>query len=186
MRAAAIEARLSGVPPPTQLTSVKGEPAASSSSSSPVPMPEAIDNDCGRIKLEPDDVDDPHLSAEARKKELEADLGEDERRQLKGGWEEFFSSAGLKRPAEGGVASGKRARDTASGTFGAGLLKQETLKGFGLSATTLGGTSRTIGSAPVGSHPMLSGEKTEIGGQSGWSCKLCTFENIADQGRCGE
>ena len=184
MRAAAIEARLSGLAPPpvTQLVSVKDEPA-----DSPVPSSMGDDDLEVPIKFEPDGVDDPHTSAEERRREMEEEMDIDERRGLRGGWEEFFQSAGGKRPShtvDGG--SGKAARTGANPTFGAATVRQETLRAYGMASTTLRGTSRKLGGTGREQKPkevpVVVDEKPAL---REWACSLCTYRNIANNRRCG-
>lgn len=184
MRAAAIEARLSGhttLPPATQLVSIKDEHFDNGSDGSEgdlynVEVP---------VKLEPDDIDDPHLTADARRKEMEDGMDADERRGLREDWDAFLKTLRGKRPASPDpISSGKKARADAPGNklaLGQTMVRQETLLGLGMAPTSLGGTTRSPGTEPPAGRPS-AGSSTDDGR---WSCSLCTYDNIADHGRCG-
>ena len=141
-----------------------------------------------------DDVPDPHLNAGQRKSQMEADMDEDEKKQLRGGWEEFmqFETApkastskretsplmdvrGLKKR---GVIEARNAPK-----FGAGLVQEEVKRDLGLASISSSSGGRTLG----GARPRDDQQRVTPGAQDGeWACKLCTYKNIADHGRCGE
>lgn len=187
LRAAAAERRLAGIAGPS--TGVKAE------DEDLVPMKDEAGSDDEMV-----DVPDPHMGAEERKREMEGEMNQAERRNLRGGFEEFVetepgpSGKGVKRELDTGWSprDPPPAKKAISGKlgFGADLVKQERLRSLGMAQTTLSTSSNTLGKQPS-FRPKNESEtetETEVKPEVSkeWACQVCTFVNVADQGRCGE
>ena len=133
------------------------------------------------------DVQDPHLDSTARKREIEDQMSEDERKALRGGWEEFFPGLGVKRsasPISGSTT--KRQATKNKPAFGADMVKEETKKALGLTYTSHRQSAQTTGPwASSASHTTGNNAAIAADGSLGWACKICTFANLSDHGRCG-
>lgn len=217
MRATAAEARLrnfsSSHAGPSSSVKLEGLPA-SPEDRKPDELDELDDSDEESYNFDNDvkaeeDVDDPHASAEERKREMEDEMDDEEMDRLRWGWEDFVSGSarppGVKR--ERSVSpilkpAIKRKQENGSGSgFGGEMLKQEKARALGMQGSTLGRTDRTIGTKPsikkskseeepqeatrnTGAVAKNGGESTRRFGE--WACALCTYVNLADHGRCGE
>jgi hypothetical protein len=179
LRAAAAERRLANLAGPSSLVKMDSDP-----------------DDKNNLGDTDDDVDvkDPHLGLDERKRDMEADMNEDERRDLRGGWEDYVKvepgeSAPLRIPKreleEDGGHSRPAKRDSRTPTFGQDLVGRERLKGLGMVQTTLSKTSNAVGSR---SQSLADQQEVKpvVNNGSQWECKLCTYINIAGHGRCGE
>lgn len=110
-------------------------------------------------------MDDPHFSAQERKKEMEDEMDEGEMDDLRGGWEEYVSGgsgsrSGRKRerPASPAVSTKPPEKKSKAATLGGGrgvgygfggaMLQEEKAKGLGMAGSTLGGTDRKLGAGP--------------------------------------
>ncbi|WVW82392.1 hypothetical protein I302_104399 [Kwoniella bestiolae CBS 10118] len=170
---------------------------------------------------EEDEVDDPHIGAEQRKKEMEDEMDEDEREGLRGGWEEYInpppipreqevSSKGVKRERSPTITNiekatpTKQAKAKATSGFGLDMVRQERLKALGMASSSTSSTKgkgRTLGSSPTSRSSQTSlddafsskkdtkpdapdEDRVRQDERSGWECRVCTFVNLADHGRC--
>lgn len=157
------------------------------------------------------DVKDPHIGFDQRRRDMEMEMDEDERRDLRGGWEDFVKSEpgepGPSRPIKRSLdedtsptGPNKRSleKDTSSSrlnktttlekpkpNFGSDMIAKERLKGLGMQQTTLTKTSNTVGYRQEISADKVADAKPTVLSASQWECKLCTYVNIADHGRCG-
>lgn len=152
-------------------------------------------------------VVDPHASVEERKKEMEDEMDDGEMEGLRGGWEDYVETEkGRKRdrsrsPVPNGGASRQKVDKlgaTGSGLkgvgFGADMIRQERLKALGVASTTLGKTEKVLGGSVSNSEATSPPAVDDTPGKAilsgsarpGWACKVCTFVNIPDHGRCGE
>ncbi|WWC86328.1 uncharacterized protein L201_001201 [Kwoniella dendrophila CBS 6074] len=209
MRAAAAEARLRALAGPS--TSEIKPPITPKDEENEEVNTSEEEEDVKPVFDEYDEVDDPHINAEERRKEMEDEMNDEEREALRGGWEEYISplkSGGSSKDLNNGIKremSPPPQRESPSKPikqpkipkptphFGADLVRQERLKALGL-ASTSSSKSRTVGVAPIfhskpTSEKDLTEKKPDIpvireDGRSGWECKLCTFINLADHGRC--
>ncbi|WVQ70897.1 hypothetical protein IAR50_000422 [Cryptococcus sp. DSM 104548] len=198
LRAEAAEARLRALAGPSKEIRVKVEDLQSMDDS---------DDEAGDEEIEV--VEDPHLSIEERKREMEDEMDEQEMNDLRGGWEDFI--IGEKKP-EIPEPDRKRQRSVSPGLskqrkiatpskhqplprFSADLVREERLRVLGLaSSSSQAGRERTLGSTPASKTPASSLEKNgpvprkdvrlREDGTEGWSCSLCTFINLMDHGRC--
>ncbi|WWD17810.1 hypothetical protein CI109_102252 [Kwoniella shandongensis] len=206
MRAAAAEARLRALAGPSNAGHSDLKPIKSDD--------EASDEESADEGEE--EVPDPHMNVEERRKEMEEEMDDEEREGLRGGWEEYVGD-GLVKSEEGqtgnGERSGKRVAsppvDTTKGKqrkvdiasapkFGADLVREERLRGLGLATTgstkssnLLGGRAQDDRKTGVKLEPgqsnLVHGEKDlqpREDGKPGWRCRVCTFINLIDQGRC--
>lgn len=181
MRAAAAERRLANLAGPSNL--VKMDPDSD----------DEVDVD--NLGDDKPDVKDPHIATDQRKRDMEAEMDEQERQGLRGGWEDYVKAEpDLIRPPKRELDEkeshskppAKKPPNTRP-TFGKDTIKQEALRGTGLAQTTLSKTSRLLGGCSTRDEPEVVEEvKTAANDDSRWECKLCTFINIADHGRCGE
>jgi len=142
------------------------------------------------------DVKDPHIGSDQRRRDMEAEMNEDERQDLRGGWEDFVKSepseSGPSRPPkrpfepDASPRPAKAAKDKSTSNFGSGMVERERLKGLGMVQTTLSNTANTVGSRSTAVTAIGETEvKPWVLEDSQWECKLCTYVNIADHGRCG-
>jgi hypothetical protein len=146
---------------------------------------------------------------------MEDEMDDDERNELRGGWEELFPIESRERRWHGkrphspdmdaaeptskvqksqvnaksgptvGAQSGRK-----SG-FGAGLVDSERKRALGLESTTLARTNVTgtseVPSTSLSKYHARSKEPVPLDdGSQGWACKVCTYVNLMDHGRCGE
>ncbi|WVR05950.1 hypothetical protein IAU60_002977 [Kwoniella sp. DSM 27419] len=219
MRAAAAEARLRGMSTPGSgpstptdvkpLTSMSDEDYNTSDEEDVKPVFDAAD-----------EVEDPHIRAEERKKEMEDEMDDEEREGLRGGWKEYVSNrSGLESTRHGTGTTGNAGQEAQSTaklkrerspqradpprkairtdrdspqpapSFGADMIRQERLRALGLAA----GSTRAIRWQPGGSHINQDEGEGEVKPSaevmrgsvtSEWACKVCTFLNHADHGRC--
>lgn len=122
-----------------------------------------------------EDVLDPHVEAEERKREMEDEMSEDEMQGLRGGWEDYVrgqeelvpekepqstSSTGNKvkreRSPEVEASVSKKKRSSIA-MFGAELVKTEQMRELGLSSSTISRTEHVLGSGSAsGSGPASS------------------------------
>lgn len=101
LRAAAAEKRLRALSGPGPSTTTPG---------SPPDLKDELDEDDDELKELDDegveeDVEDPHIGIEERKREMEDEMDEEERDDLRGGWEDFVeipktSGGARKRPTD--------------------------------------------------------------------------------------
>lgn len=167
-----------------------------------------------------EDVLDPHMGTEERKREMEDEMSEDEINGLRGGWEAFISEdAGLiaghdpgpsavtahdrvkreRSPDSPGVRLAKKAQTTASTSTSSKQLrrseavKQERLESSQFPSST---ASRTEGGSRNPSRPSIGTPTSpaEVVSEdqiepdrpgADWTCRLCTYINLANHGRCG-
>jgi hypothetical protein len=181
MRAAAAERRLANLAGPSNL--VKMDPDSDD------------EVDISESGEEQPDVKDPHIATDQRKRDMEAEMDEQERQGLRGGWEDYVKTEpDLIRPPKRQLDEEESRSEPPTKkppntrpTFGKDTIKQETLRGTGLAQTTLSKTSRLLGGRSTRDElDVTEGLKTAATDDSRWECKLCTFVNIADHGRCGE
>ena len=180
LRAAAAERRLANLAGPSTL--VKMDPDS--------------DEDVKEDLSEEDqpDVKDPHIGSDERRRDMEAEMNEDERRDLRGGWEDFVKvepgeggpSRPPKRLLEDDVQPARPSKDRSKPTFGSDMVEKERLKSLGMVQTTLSKTSNTVGSRREEGNGAEAAEVKPLLDKSQWECKLCTYINIADHGRCGK
>jgi hypothetical protein len=139
------------------------------------------------------DVKDPHIGFDQRRRDMETEMNEDERRDLRGGWEDFVKT----EPGEPGASGSTKRHGEQSTTsthpikrskpsFGSDMIDKERLKSLGMLQTTLSKTSNTVGTRQEGRVPEEEEGQPSPLSESQWDCKLCTYVNIADHGRCGE
>lgn len=153
-------------------------------------------------------VEDPHLSASDRRRELEDEMSESEREELKGGWEEYLPSGSKRSSSALETAPGPSAprvkREHASPSPGSkphasssqpasarpspagssaptDLVRQERLRAYGLAPTSSQNTSHVLG----GSKGGVS-KRDDLGDRSDWQCPACTFINKSSNSRCGK
>lgn len=181
LRAAAAERRLAGLAGPS--TPVKDE----SDEGGLMAMKDEQDEQDDEA-----DVLDPRMSADARKREMEAGMDDGERTILRGGFEDYIkvepgiSGPRVKRelshdsPAPGPPDNKKPTRSKSG--FGTELINQERLKALGLKQTTLSSSARPLGSASVTRTP----NDAKLSAGSVWDCQTCTFRNDGHRDRCGE
>jgi len=157
--------------------------------------PDSDDNDAD----DQPDVKDPHIGFDQRRRDMETEMNEDERRDLRGGWEDFVKrepdepgpSRPIKRSLDEDTSStgpNKRKQTTSEEpkpNFGSDMIDKERLKGLGMQQTTLTKTSNTIGYRQEISADKVEDAKPTVLEASQWECKLCTYVNITDHGRCG-
>lgn len=189
LRAAAAELRLAGIAGPS--SGVKSEVPAL------VPMKDDGDDD---DETDDDlvDVPDPHMGAEERKREMEGEMNQAERRDLRGGYEEYVEAEskppgkGVKREVDTDQTftdppPAKRGT-TVKPSFGADLIKQERLRSLGMAQTTLSTSANTLGKQSIPRTSSVTSTEAEAkpAVSEDWTCQLCTFVNVADRGRCGE
>ena len=158
-------------------------------------MPMKDENESDNDEL---DVPDPHMDVEERKREMEGEMNQAERRDLRSGFEEYVeietgpSGAGVKRELDLDRSTSDRPppkkKILEKTGFGADMVKQEHLRSLGMAQTTLSTSDNRLGRQPhprTGSGSDLDNEvKPEV--SKDWTCQVCTFVNVADQGRCGE
>ncbi|OCF31094.1 hypothetical protein I316_07225 [Kwoniella heveanensis BCC8398] len=230
MRAAAAEARLRALPGALSSSGPSSSPDRKSLTTIPDDDPDdTSEEDVKPIFDEEEEVEDPHIGFEERKREMEAEMNDEEREGLRGGWEDYVGSEAGKGVGvqKGSSSSGQettatevthhRKRESSphrvnrsklrkpngdSVDFGADLIRQERLRALGLAGTTSSTSTRTLGSGrPQSDFPLdsvkkerpsrlvesasddLSSGKPRI---RDWACKMCTYVNLADHGRCGE
>lgn len=179
MRAAAAERRLAGIAGPS--TGVKAE------EDDLKPMKDDESDD------ELVDVPDPHKGAQERKREMEVEMDQAERRDLRGGYEEYLeeepAERGIKREIEGDQTGdrppAKRGTLDKVG-IGADMVKKERLRSLGMSQTTLSTSSNVLGKRPKIGIEDASRPDVKPAISKDWACQVCTFVNPADQGLCGE
>jgi hypothetical protein len=179
LRAAAAERRLANLAGPSNL--VQMDPDSD----------EDIKGDFD--EEEHSDVKDPHIDSDERRRDMEAEMNEDERRDLRGGWEDFVkvepgepgTSRPPKRRMEEDPQQSRPSKDMSKPTFGNDMVERERLKGIGMVQTTLSNTSKTVGSRREAVNGVEAEEVKPLLDKSQWECKLCTYVNIADHGRCG-
>jgi hypothetical protein len=139
------------------------------------------------------DVKDPHIDSEERRRDMEAEMNEDERRDLRGGWEDFVkvepgeagSSRPPKRRLEEDVQKSRPGKDRSRSTVGSDMVERERLKGLGMVQTTLSKSSKSVGSRREDGNGAEAEEVKPPLDKSQWECRLCTYVNIADHGCCG-
>ncbi|KAL1410643.1 hypothetical protein Q8F55_004662 [Vanrija albida] len=155
-------------------------------------------------------IEDPHLSVEDRKEEMESEMTEAEKDLLRGGWDEFVElapatskrksspqedvRASKKSAAPGGssvphsrssasVASAKTSFDHAS------VIRQARLQAVRLATTTSSQTAHRLGGAGAGA-PGTEGRADpgrpikQEAMTTEWHCPLCTFINSVGSRRC--
>jgi len=182
MRAEAAERRLAALRPKVESVTTDDDRKRT---------PESEDDEA---KSEPEDVPDPHLDPQDRKRQMELEMSETEKTDLRGGWEEIFPSMRARTaqgPRKRGASqdvrdidgpSTKRATSNRS-AFGDGLIKEERKRALGLSQSNASRHEQTLGSGALSAEkerqPSIHQE------EEGWSCRICTFANVSDHGRCG-
>lgn len=152
------------------------------------------DSEDDEAKSEPEDVPDPRIDPQDRKRQMELEMSETEKTDLRGGWEEIFPSMRVrtaqgprKRGASRDVGDNdgpltKRAKSYRS-AFGDGLIKDERKRALGLSQPNASRHEQTLGSSRL----LAKKERQPSIDQEAecWSCRICTFANVSDHGRCG-
>jgi hypothetical protein len=179
LRAAAAEKRLANLAGPSTL--VKMDPDSD----------EDVKGDFG--EEDQADVKDPHIDTNERRRNMEAEMNEDERRDLRGGWEDFVKvepgepgpSRPPKRRIEEDAQQSRLSKDKSKPTFGSDMVERERLKGLGMVQTTLSKNSKTVGSRREDSNGAEAEEVKPRFDKSQWECQLCTYVNITDHGCCG-
>lgn len=179
MRAAAAEARLANLAGPSSL--VKMDPESDQ---------EGVSGD------EQPEVKDPHIATDQRRRDMETEMNEQERQNLRSDWEDFVKvDPDLARPPKRELEESsssipppsKKPPDMNSG-FGLNAIKQEHLRGLGMVQSTLSRTARPLGrrTPTPGVCEVVSDDvKPFVEDDTRWECRLCTYSNIADQGQCG-
>lgn len=183
LRAAAAERRLLGLAGPS--TSVKHE------DDTLVTMKDDSDTE-----EEQPDVPDPHMGIEERKREMEAEMNDEERTGLRTGFEEFIKTepdargTGVKRELRDDSANrdlpAAKKRPPAKPSFGADIVRQERLRGMGMAQTTLTSTASTLGGMTSQGQAPVPIPLDSPQSPGAWACQVCTFVNIPDHGRCGK
>ncbi|OWZ61386.1 hypothetical protein AYX15_06394 [Cryptococcus neoformans] len=197
LRAEAAEARLRALAGPSRDTKPKLETMSSDSE-------DEDENSDGEIE----EIPDPHLSVEDRKKEMD-EMDEEEKDGLRGGWEDYITPPSVHRPITSIYSSdssetkpsAKRLPPESSGPSKIRKLQHQ---------APLPSTTKSIKegrSSDPGEPPSVLGRRSspiippaipqvnkELGkgkdvfpredGQPGWRCRLCTFINLMDHGRC--
>lgn len=196
LRAEAAEARLRALAGPSRDTKHKLEPMSSNSEDEDESSDDGIE-----------EIPDPHLSVEDRKKEMD-EMDEEEKDGLRGGWEDYITPPNVYRPITSTNSSDssetkpsvKRPPPESSGPskirklqhqaplpFTTKSIKKERSSFPGESTSALGGRPSIISPAtPQMSKELGRGEDAfpREDGQPGWRCRLCTFINLMDHGRC--
>ncbi|ORY23213.1 WLM domain-domain-containing protein [Naematelia encephala] len=141
-----------------------------------------------------EDVPDPHTDPQARKREMEESMTKEELHDLKGGWEDYVITSPKKRAASPSAIGSSSSKKTKQATlFGAQIIKEEQLRGLGLASSSSGKSSRTSRQAgatmTVDDSPARRSDESSMRPESpstrpGWTCKLCTFINVSNNGRC--
>jgi hypothetical protein len=221
MRAAAAEARLrnlsssqAGPSSSIKLEALPGSPE-DRKPNDPDELEEEDEYGPDEVVKEEEDVDDPHASAEERKREMEDEMDEEEMETLRGGWEDFVQtdSKVKVRKRERTVSPKHEIRDKKRQVIGSqgramttgfekDMVEKEKARGMGMAGSTLGGTARTLGgrsTTKTSEFPQKRSTADSTNGSgdfstrqdvqqrsSGWTCALCTYINLADHGRCGE
>jgi hypothetical protein len=136
-----------------------------------------------------EDVPDPHMDVSERKKDMDQEMSKEEKDSLRGGWEEFFPSLWQKRrspsPSLAERASKRFASNPLSGREGikveveARNAPESTSEAQGRQGT------RAASAQQKASPPDEDKVKVTDMGER-WACKVCTYNNIVDHGRCGE
>lgn len=131
------------------------------------------------------DVPDPHMGVDQRKREMEAEMNETEKKDLRGGFEDFIKT----EPGTSGIAVKRDVPMDSVGVtppdpkrrpkpaFGADMVKEERLKSLGMRQTTLSSAAR-----PLGKRATTGKGEDDT---PGWACQVCTFHNEAVRERCG-
>ncbi|WWC58662.1 uncharacterized protein I303_101206 [Kwoniella dejecticola CBS 10117] len=167
MRAAAAEARLKVLAGPSADT----KPLVKISDEEIDMSGEEEEEDVKPVFAEENEVEDPHIGAEERKREMEDEMDDEERDRLRGGWEEFIAadeldglevshssqvtkgdlSRGVKREISPPAISEppmKQAKvpKASNSNFGADMIRQERLKALGLASSSHSSSKgRTLG-----------------------------------------
>lgn len=130
------------------------------------------------------------MKPSARKREMDAEMDEDEKRALKSGWEVFFPSMSKAGPSKRELSPfsdsetpNKRSDGRASGRFGKAMVEMEKKKDLGLASD---GRRDQRRGGPSSTKVKVEDEVKDVRAKETWSCQLCTFANIADHGRCGK
>ena len=182
MRAAAAERRLAALSGPKlepldDKDLVKGENGS--------------DGPVGGLSDDDDDVDveDPHYTPAVRRKQMEDEMSEDERRGLRGGWEDLFpslASSSVAPPVKRERSPTRvKAEEPQPKRRGASIVHEEWKRGVGLSHSSAGRDGKVLGSRlqPV----MVKDDDDESPSTTAeWDCKLCTYANGRDRRSCGE
>ncbi|WVF70547.1 hypothetical protein IAT40_005338 [Kwoniella sp. CBS 6097] len=181
MRAAAAEARLRALSSSLPSSGPSSPPDQKPSMAIPDDEGYASEEDIKPIFDEEEEVEDPHIGFEERKKEMEEEMDDEEREGLRGGWEEFVgtgtarssstSSGGhaataIKRepnsrkressPSSSAAGSSSSKLQKSNGHsvgFGADQVRQERLRALGLAGSTSSRSARTLGSGDIKSEP---------------------------------
>lgn len=169
LRAAAAERRLASLTPKAENT----EPESDSDHQ----------DDSGSDDTE-HQVDDPHLDADARRKEMEDEMNEDEMEGLRGGWEDFIServgaggtvitpSSAHPSPPQSGPskrraspeitppakkpATAKTIPSMFAPRLGANIVREERLRALGMISTTSARAGKSLGG------PLTANVKAEV------------------------
>ncbi|UOH80290.1 hypothetical protein LQV05_002941 [Cryptococcus neoformans] len=198
LRAEAAEARLRALAGPSRDTKPKLETMSSDSE-------DEDENSDGEIE----EIPDPHLSVEDRKKEMD-EMDEEEKDGLRGGWEDYITPPSVHRPITSIYSSdssetkpsAKRLPPESSGPSKIRKLqhqaplpsttksiKEERSSDPGEPPSVLGRRSSPIISPAIPQVNKELGKGKDVfpreDGQPGWRCRLCTFINLMDHGRCG-
>lgn len=158
-----------------------------------------------------EEIPDPHLSVDDRKREMD-EMDEEEKNGLRGGWEDYITSPSVYRPVTSTDSSNssesKPLAKRPPAPQSSGPSKIRKLQHQGAPPSTVGSIKGGHSSVPgelslsaveQGSSPIVSpatpqvsrelGEGKDVfpreDGQPGWRCHLCTFINLMDHGRCG-
>ncbi|OWZ27687.1 hypothetical protein C347_06114 [Cryptococcus neoformans AD2-60a] len=197
LRAEAAEARLRALAGPSRDTKPKLETMSSDSE-------DEDENSDGEIE----EIPDPHLSVEDRKKEMD-EMDEEEKDGLRGGWEDYITPPSVHRPITSIYSSdssetkpsAKRLPPESSGPSKIRKLqhqaplpstnksiKEERPSDPGEPPSVLGRRSSPIISPAIPQVNKELGKGKDVfpreDGQPGWRCRLCTFINLMDHGRC--
>lgn len=159
-----------------------------------------------------DEIPDPHLSVDDRKREMD-EMDEEEKNGLRGGWEDYITPPSVYRPVTSTDSSNslesKPLAKRPPAPQSSGPSKIRKLQHQDRPPSTVGSIKGEHSSFPVESSlsaveqessPIVSPAalqvRRELGkgnkdvfpredGQPGWRCRLCTFINLMDHGRCG-
>jgi len=129
---------------------------------------------------------DPHLDANARRKEMEDEMDEEEKDGLRGGWEDFVGTceveASLERRslnrATSSTTAGPRKREhgveperdptrkqkkrVTMPSLGSGFGRDESMRGLGLKSTSSGKDGSVLGARSISPIKLEAEDKEEI------------------------
>ncbi|KIR37171.1 hypothetical protein I352_00483 [Cryptococcus deuterogattii MMRL2647] len=157
-----------------------------------------------------EEIPDPHLSVDDRKREMD-EMDEEEKNGLRGGWEDYITPPSVYRPVTSADSSNssesKPLAKRPPAPQSSGPSKIRKLQHQGPPPSTVESTKGEHSSVPgesslsaveQRSSPIVSPSTLQVSrelgkgkdvfpredGQPGWRCHLCTFINLMDHGRC--